>query len=66
MLRRKLPIKEFDDHVRAKRITDAMIEDFGDGYGEPYNPNRRVIGTLNGGHVRAIQGDNCEGKDGTK
>lgn len=53
--RREIPIQDFDNHCRAGRITDAEIENFGDGEGEPYNPDRKVIGTLNGEKVYAIK-----------
>lgn len=49
---------DFDLAVRDGRITDPVIETFGDGYGEPYNPNRKAFGTLDGKKVWAwVRGD---------
>jgi hypothetical protein len=55
----KLSQKEFDEHAKEKNFEEGpLIETFGDGYGEPYNPNRLVFGTLKGGEkVYAILGE---------
>ena len=45
---KKLTKAEFDRLGKAGKITDAKISSFGDGYGEPYNPNRLIWGYLDG------------------
>ncbi len=45
-----LEIKEFDDLARRGEFQEGpFISGFGDGYGEPYCPTRRVWGTLKDG-----------------
>lgn len=40
----------FDAHYRdGDFVGDPMISNFGDGYGEPYNPNREAWGVLKDG-----------------
>ena len=47
---KELTIKEFNDLCRKKQFKEGpFIEDFGSGYGEPYNPNRYVKGILKNG-----------------
>jgi hypothetical protein len=44
---KKILIKEFDKLCKEKKFKEGpFIETFGDGYGEPYNPNRYVKGVL--------------------
>ena len=44
--------KDFDDHYKNKKFSDGPYKDgFGDGYGEPYNPNRQGFGKLKSGLV---------------
>ena len=45
---KQIPKSEFDQLCKEKKIRDAQEESFGDGYGEPYNPNRLIFGHLNG------------------
>jgi hypothetical protein len=46
----EIPIEEFDRLARAKEFKDGpYVENFGDGYGEYYCPDRRVFGTLKDG-----------------
>lgn len=46
----QIPIAEFDRLARAKQFADGpFIDSFGDGHGEPYNPYRKVWGTLKDG-----------------
>lgn len=40
--------RRFNEGVRDDTIKDATMESFGDGYGEPYTPNRRAWGTMDG------------------
>lgn len=41
---------EFDKHCCDEAFSDGPFCDtFGDGYGEPYNPNRQVFGVLKDG-----------------
>lgn len=43
----RIPIAEFDRLARAGEFADGPhVSTFGDGPGEPYNPVRRVFGTL--------------------
>lgn len=43
---------DFDAHVRmALFAVGPYLDTFGDGYGEPYRPNRRAGGTLKDGRV---------------
>jgi len=45
-----IPISEFNDLARARKFKEGPFKDsFGDGYGEPYNPNRAVWGVLEDG-----------------
>lgn len=45
-----LPKDEFDELVKSKQFSDGpFLSAFGDGYGEPYNPNRQAFGTLKDG-----------------
>ena len=42
-----LPKAEFDKLARAKKfVVGPFLESFGDGYGEPYNPDRQIFGKL--------------------
>jgi len=44
--------EEFDRHCFNNDFSNGPRKDtFGDGYGEPYNPNRQAFGTLKGGLV---------------
>lgn len=44
--------EEFDFHYKKKEFIDGPFRDsFGDGYGEPYNPNRQAFGKLKKGNV---------------
>ena len=51
--------QEFDDYARNRSFSDGpFIESFGDGYGEPYYPNRWIWGTLiDGRKVKAKCGN---------
>jgi hypothetical protein len=41
---------EFDELVKNKQFSDGpYLDTFGDGYGEPYNPNRHAWGKLKNG-----------------
>lgn len=53
----QLEISVFDALARAKEFVDGpWIETFGDGYGEPYNPDRVVYGRLKDGReVRSVK-----------
>lgn len=43
-------IKKFDELAKnGQFIEGPFIDSFGDGYGDPYTPRRRVWGTLAGG-----------------
>lgn len=43
----EVPKEEFDKLCRQRAFSSGPYRDtFGDGYGEPYNPNRFVFGTL--------------------
>lgn len=43
---------EFDALARAKQFSDGpYVSTFGDGEGEPYQPYRKLIGTLEDGTV---------------
>ena len=43
-------IEAFDKLARNRKFKDGPYQDsFGDGYGEPYRPERRVWGTLKNG-----------------
>lgn len=55
----EIPIKEFNDFCRKKEFSEGpFVSTFGDGYGEPYNPNRDVWGTLKSGRkVCAVKKD---------
>ncbi len=38
---------DFDSLAREKEFAEGpFMESFGDGYGDPYNPNRTIFGTL--------------------
>lgn len=42
--------KEFDKLAREKMFESGpLVDTFGDGYGEPYNPYRQAFGILNDG-----------------
>lgn len=42
----------FDSFSKRREFTDGPFkETFGDGYGEPYNPNRQAFGKLKNGNV---------------
>ena len=44
--------KEFDDHYNKRKFLEGPFKDnFGDDYGEPYNPNRQAFGKLDSGLV---------------
>lgn len=44
--------REFDELVRNKQFVEGPFKDaIGDGYGDPYNPNRQAFGTLKDGRV---------------
>jgi hypothetical protein len=44
--------EEFDSSYRKKMFVEGPFRDsFGDGYGEPYNPNRQAFGRLKNGKV---------------
>ena len=44
--------KEFDKHCKSAEFSDRPYRDnFGDGNGEPYNPNRQAFGKLDSGLV---------------
>lgn len=46
----EIPIRAFDALARAGSFIDGPYRStFGDGYGEPYVPDRQVFGTLNSG-----------------
>ena len=46
----QIPIAVFDRLAREKQFADGPhISTFGDGPGDPYNPTRRVFGTLKDG-----------------
>ncbi len=53
---------EFDRLTREDQFADGpYIEAFGDGYGEPYQPNRTMFGTLKDGReVKSSTGGDCE------
>lgn len=45
-----VPKKEFDVLMNEPGFVDGpFVETFGDGYGEPYNPNRQAFGELKDG-----------------
>lgn len=52
-----IPIEEFDRLARANEFAEGPeISQYGDGYGDPYMPNREVLGTLKDGRrVRATK-----------
>ena len=42
-----LPKDDFDKNAKSKLFAEGpFIDSFGDGYGEPYNPNRQAFGKL--------------------
>ncbi len=44
--------EEFDSHCDNREFSEGPFKDrFGDGYGEPYKPNRQAFGTLKSGIV---------------
>lgn len=44
--------EEFNQLARQKQFKEGPFQDsFGDGYGEPYNPNRQVFGSLDDGRI---------------
>jgi len=44
--------EEFDLHLRNREFLEGPYEDsFGDGWNEPYNPNRQAFGKLTDGTV---------------
>ncbi len=43
---KRLPKSEFDKLCREKKIKNAQMDSFGNGYGEPYHPNRLIFGYL--------------------
>jgi hypothetical protein len=46
----ELSLDEFHQLMRDSRFTKGPFKDsFGDGYGEPYNPQRQVFGQLKDG-----------------
>lgn len=46
----EIDIEEFDKLARAKQFDEGpLIDSFGDGYGEPYQPQRTVMGILKDG-----------------
>lgn len=48
----ELNIEEFNNFCKTDQFGDGPFKDsFGDGYGEPYNPDRQVFGTLKDGRV---------------
>ena len=49
----ELTKKEFDHLVKTGAITDAKMDSFGDGHGEPYMPDRKAFGTNAGLRVWA-------------
>ena len=49
----ELSRQDFKAGVRSETITDATMESFGDGYGDPYVPHRRAWGTQDGKMVWA-------------
>lgn len=53
----ELPIAEFDQLARTKQFAEGPhISTFGDGYGEPYQPERNVWGKLKDGrNVRSVK-----------
>lgn len=53
-----VPISEFNQLTRAGAFSEGpWIENFGSGYGEPYNPHRDVWGTLaDGRKVYSVTG----------
>ena len=52
-----IPIEEFDDAARKGLFESGPhIDRFGDGYGQPYNPNRVVWVTLiDGRRVQSVK-----------
>ena len=47
-----ISISEFDDLARKGQFLNGpFVSTFGDGYGEPYNPDRPVWGQLKTGEV---------------
>lgn len=48
----QLPKAEFDRLAKAVGFIEGPFRDtFGDGYGEPYNPNRQAFGRLRDGRL---------------
>ncbi len=44
--------EEFDTHYKGGDFMEGPYrETFGDGYGEPYNPNRQAFGKLKKGNI---------------
>lgn len=60
----ELTREDFDALALRKLFADGPWKDtFGDGYGEPYNPNRWLFGTLKDGRrVKARYGTQDQGK----
>jgi hypothetical protein len=52
-----VPIEEFDDLARKQQFQlGPFISDFGEGYGEPYTPDKNVWGMLYGGRkIRSVK-----------
>ena len=47
-----IPRAEFDEQAKQGGFRDGPCRDsFGDGYGEPYNPNRQAFGILRNGRA---------------
>jgi hypothetical protein len=57
-----IPFSEFKQRTKDNDFSNGpWIDSFGDGYGEPYNPNRAVWGTLfDGSKVRSRIGMETE------
>jgi len=44
--------EEFDAHLNKENFVEGPFkDDFGDGWNEPYNPNRQAFGTLKTGVI---------------
>lgn len=52
-----IPIETFDEAARGGSFEDGpFVSTFGDGYGQPYTPDRTVWGTLKDGRqVRSVK-----------